>query len=90
MPSFASTASGSRATYTSSPSEPARSAFDAIGSTTAASRAPATATITVPALVDRPLLTLDGKHKVTASGGSFTDSFGPLEARVYVAAPVQG
>ena len=55
-----------------------------------ASRAPATATITVPALVDRPLLTLDGKHKVTASGGSFTDSFGPLEARVYVAPPVQG
>src|SRR5437588_20777 len=28
-----------------------------------ASRAPATATITVPALVDRPLLALDGKHK---------------------------
>lgn len=52
-----------------------------------ASRAPSTATITVPALVDRKLLSLDGQHAVTAAGGSFTDSFGPLEVRVYVAAP---
>ena len=55
-----------------------------------ASRAASTATITVPALVDRKLLSLDGQHAVTAAGGSFTDSFGPLEVRVYVAAPVQG
>jgi hypothetical protein len=52
-----------------------------------ASRAATTATITVPALVDRVLLSLDGQHRVTASGGSFSDSFGPLEARVYIAAP---
>jgi hypothetical protein len=52
-----------------------------------ASRAPATATITVPALGDRVVMSLDGKHRLTASGGSFTDAFAPLEARIYVAAP---
>jgi hypothetical protein len=52
-----------------------------------ASRAPATATITVPALVDRTLVTLDGMHKVTAKGGAFTADFAPLEARIYIAAP---
>jgi len=41
----------------------------------------------VPALADRMLRTLDGLHTVAASGGSFTDAFGPLEARVYIAAP---
>jgi hypothetical protein len=55
-----------------------------------ASRGAATATINVPALGDRVLRSLDGLHTVTASGGSFTDSFGPLEARVYIAAPLQG
>jgi len=55
-----------------------------------ASRAPATATFIVPALGDRVLQSLDGQHRVTAAGGSFTDSFAPLEARVYVAAPAQG
>jgi len=54
-----------------------------------ASRAPATATITIPALVDRTLVSLDGQHKATASGGSFTASFAPLEARIYIAAPAQ-
>jgi len=54
-----------------------------------ASRAPTTATITVPALGDRVLMSLDGQHRVTAAGGSFTDAFGPLEVRVYVAAPAQ-
>jgi hypothetical protein len=52
-----------------------------------ASRAPATATITVPAAGNRTLRTLDGAHVVTAKGGSFTDSFGPLEVRVYIASP---
>src|SRR5919198_6763178 len=52
-----------------------------------ASRSPATTTITVPALVDRTLVTLDAQHKVTASGGSFTTTFAPLEARIYIAAP---
>jgi hypothetical protein len=53
-----------------------------------ASREPATATITVPALGDRTLVTIDGQSKAHASGGSFTTSFAPLEARIYVAAPV--
>jgi hypothetical protein len=52
-----------------------------------ASRGTSSATITVPALADRTLRTLDGLHTVTASGGSFTDSFGPLEVRIYIAAP---
>jgi hypothetical protein len=53
-----------------------------------ASRSAATASINVPALGDRVLRSLDGLHTLTASGGSFTDSFGPLEVRVYVAAPL--
>ncbi len=54
-----------------------------------ASRSAATASINIPALGDRVLRSLDGQHTLTASGGSFTDSFGPLEVRVYVAAPLQ-
>jgi hypothetical protein len=54
-----------------------------------ASRAAATASINVPALGDRVLRSLDGQQTVTASGGSFTDSLGPLEVRVYIAAPLQ-
>ena len=54
-----------------------------------ASRSPSTASINVPALGDRVLRSLDGQSTVTASGGSFTDSFGPLEVRVYLAAPPQ-
>jgi hypothetical protein len=54
-----------------------------------ASRTPTTSTITVPALGDRTLRTLDGRHSVVAAGGTFTDSFGPLEARIYIAAPDQ-
>ena len=52
-----------------------------------ASRNPATDTITVPALGDRPLVSLDGTRTVTPAAGSFTDSFAPLEAHIYVAAP---
>jgi hypothetical protein len=51
------------------------------------SRTSTTGTITVPGLGDRVVRTLDGQHTVTAAGGSFTDSFGPLEARIYIAAP---
>jgi hypothetical protein len=54
-----------------------------------ASRSAATASINVPALGDRVLRSLDGQHTVTVDGGSFTDSFGPLEVRVYIAAPLQ-
>ena len=52
-----------------------------------ASRTSALATITIPALVDRTLITLDGQHKVEAKDGAFSATFGPLEARVYIAAP---
>jgi hypothetical protein len=52
-----------------------------------ASRTAAAATITIPALVDRTLITLDGQHKVQAQGGAFSATLGPLEARIYIAAP---
>ena len=52
-----------------------------------ASRANAMATITIPALVDRTLVSLDGQHKVEAKDGGFTAQFAPLEVRVYIAAP---
>jgi hypothetical protein len=52
-----------------------------------ASRTIASATITIPALVDRTLVSLDGQHKVQASGGAFTAQFAPLEVRIYIAAP---
>ena len=55
-----------------------------------ASRTTAAASINVPALGDRVLRSLDGQRALTASGGSFTDSFGPLEVRIYIASPVQG
>jgi hypothetical protein len=52
-----------------------------------ASRAPATATITVPALGNRPLVSLDGSRSVTAANGAFTDNFAPLDVHIYIAAP---
>ena len=54
-----------------------------------ASRSQSTATITVPALVDRTLVTLDGQHEAAAKDGAFTATFAPLEARIYIAAPTQ-
>jgi len=51
------------------------------------SREDATATINVPALGNRTLVSLDGTRSVTAASGSFTDTFGPLEVHVYVSAP---
>jgi hypothetical protein len=54
-----------------------------------ASRSQANATITVPALVDRTLVTLDGQHKATARDGAFDVTLAPLEARIYIAAPTQ-
>jgi len=53
------------------------------------SRVSASATINVPALGDRHLISLDGSRAVTASSGSFTDTFAPLEVRVYISAPAQ-
>ncbi len=55
-----------------------------------AGRSPASATFTVPALGDRTLTSLDGTRTVTAAAGRFADTFGPLEAHVYVAAPPRG
>ena len=52
-----------------------------------ASRTAATGTITVPVLGDRTLVSLDAQHKARASGGSFSATLAPLEARVYIAAP---
>jgi hypothetical protein len=52
-----------------------------------ASRASATATITVPALGNRSLVSLDGTRSVTAANGAFTDTFGPLDVHIYIAAP---
>jgi hypothetical protein len=52
-----------------------------------ASRASTSATITVPALGDRVLRTLDGSQTVAAASGAFSDNFGPLEVRIYIAAP---
>jgi hypothetical protein len=54
-----------------------------------ASRSATSATITVPEIGDRVLQSLDGGKTVHASGGTFTDSFAPLEVRVYIAAPAQ-
>ena len=51
------------------------------------SRTAASATITVPAAGNRTLRSLDGAHVVTARAGSFSDSLGPLEVRVYVGSP---
>jgi hypothetical protein len=51
------------------------------------SRVSASATINVPALGDRQLISLDGTRSVSASGGSFTDTFAPLEVHVYISPP---
>jgi hypothetical protein len=51
------------------------------------SRSPATATIAVPEVGDRTLTAFDGTRTLDAVGGSFEDSFAPLEAHVYVARP---
>jgi hypothetical protein len=51
------------------------------------SRVSANATINVPALGDRQLVSLEGTRSVTASNGSFNDTFAPLEVHVYIAAP---
>jgi hypothetical protein len=47
----------------------------------------ARATLTVAGLGGRTLTVVDEGRQVVASGDSFTDTFGPLAARVYVAPP---
>jgi hypothetical protein len=53
-----------------------------------ATRQSVTSTITVPALRNRTLTSLDGTRAVTAANGAFTDTFGPLEVHIYISAPV--
>jgi Beta-galactosidase len=52
-----------------------------------ASRSGATDRIVVPELGNRALVSLDGTRSVTPAGGSFTDTFAPLEVHLYVAPP---
>jgi hypothetical protein len=52
-----------------------------------ASRASSVATITVPALGNRSLVSLDGTRSVTAANGAFTDTFAPLDVHIYISAP---
>jgi hypothetical protein len=51
------------------------------------SRNPSNATITVPGLGDRTLISLDGLRTATAAGGAFTENFDGLEAQIWIAAP---
>ena len=52
-----------------------------------ASRSPQTASFSVPLLANRGLVSLAGDRATVAVGGAFSDSFGPLEARVYISPP---
>ena len=52
-----------------------------------ASRSPQSATFTVPLLADRGLVSLGGDRATVAAGGAFSDTFAPLEARVYISPP---
>jgi len=52
-----------------------------------ASRSPQSASFNVPLLADRGLVSLAGDRATVASGGAFSDTFGPLEARVYISPP---
>jgi hypothetical protein len=52
-----------------------------------ASRTPVSASVTVPRLGDRQLSSLDHSRVVTSANGAFADTFGPLEVRIYIAAP---
>lgn len=52
-----------------------------------ASRQPVTTTINVPALGNRSVVSLDGTRSGTAANGTFSDTFGPLDVHIYIAAP---
>jgi hypothetical protein len=51
------------------------------------SRTPATASFNVPLLADRGLVSLAGDRATIAAAGAFSDTFAPLEVRVYIAPP---
>jgi hypothetical protein len=52
-----------------------------------ASRSAQAATFSVPLLGDRGLVSLAGDRATVAAGGAFSDTFAPLEVRVYVSPP---
>ena len=52
-----------------------------------ASRSPQAATFNVPLLADRGLVSLAGDRATVAAGGAFSDTFAPLEVRVYISPP---
>jgi hypothetical protein len=52
-----------------------------------ASRSPQSATFNVPLLANRGLVSLAGDRATVAAGGAFSDTFAPLEARVYISPP---
>jgi hypothetical protein len=52
-----------------------------------ASRSAQSATFNVPLLADRGLVSLAGDRATVAAGGAFSDTFAPLEARVYISPP---
>jgi hypothetical protein len=52
-----------------------------------ASRTPQPATFNVPLLGDRGLVSLAGDRATVAAGGAFSDTFAPLEVRVYISPP---
>jgi hypothetical protein len=55
-----------------------------------ASRSAQAATFSVPLLGDRGLVSLTGDRATVAAGGAFSDTFTPLEVRVYVSPPTTG
>jgi hypothetical protein len=52
-----------------------------------ASRSAQAATFNVPLLENRGLVSLAGDRATVAASGAFSDTFAPLEARVYISAP---
>ena len=52
-----------------------------------ASRSPQSSTFNVPLLADRGLVSLAGDRATVAAGGAFSDTFAPLEVRVYISPP---
>jgi hypothetical protein len=52
-----------------------------------ASRSAQAATFSVPLLGDRGLVSLAGDRATVAAGGAFSDTFAPLEVRVYISPP---
>jgi hypothetical protein len=52
-----------------------------------ARRRSASSTISVPALRNRALVSLDGTRSLTVANGRFTDTFAPLDVHIYIAAP---